>query len=57
MACIAGIGFTMSLFIANLAFGEGRLLDISKVGVLAASLLAGLLGTFLLRRAPTPETE
>lgn len=57
VACIAGIGFTMSLFIANLAFGEGRLLDTSKVGVLAASLLAGLLGAFLLRRAPPPETE
>jgi NhaA family Na+:H+ antiporter len=48
---ICGIGFTMSLFIANLAFGEGMLLDMSKIGTLAASLAAGICGSvFLLRR-------
>jgi NhaA family Na+:H+ antiporter len=41
---LAGIGFTMSLFIANLAFGEGTLLDQAKTGVLAASLVAALSG-------------
>jgi NhaA family Na+:H+ antiporter len=48
---LCGIGFTMSLFIASLAFGEGVLLDMSKIGTLAASVGAGLCGSaFLLRR-------
>jgi NhaA family Na+:H+ antiporter len=54
----AGIGFTMALFIAGLAFA-GELLDQAKVGVLGASLLAGILGFALLRgfqpRASRPE--
>lgn len=49
-ACLAGIGFTMSLFIASLGFGEGALLDVAKLGILAASLIAGVLGYALLRR-------
>jgi NhaA family Na+:H+ antiporter len=40
---LAGIGFTMSLFIANLAFGEMALRS-AKVGILSASLLSGLVG-------------
>ena len=47
---LAGIGFTMSLFIANLAFGSGPLLDSAKLGILAASFLAGCTGWLLLRR-------
>jgi NhaA family Na+:H+ antiporter len=48
---LCGIGFTMSLFIATLAFGEGTLLAMSKIGTLAASVGAGLCGSiFLLRR-------
>jgi NhaA family Na+:H+ antiporter len=50
-AWMCGIGFTMALFIANLAFGEGALLDMAKIGILAASLASGLgAGVFLLRR-------
>lgn len=48
---LAGIGFTMSLFIGSLAFGDGALLDAAKVGILAASLLAGLVGWVILRGA------
>jgi Na+:H+ antiporter, NhaA family len=45
---LAGIGFTMSLFIANLAYGAGGELDQAKIGVLAASTVAAVLGlTFL----------
>jgi Na+:H+ antiporter, NhaA family len=48
---LAGIGFTMSLFIAYLAFGEGALLDQAKTGVLAASLVAALAGLAFLHMA------
>ncbi|MCI4678162.1 Na+/H+ antiporter NhaA [Rhodoblastus acidophilus] len=44
---LAGIGFTMSLFIANLAF-DAEALQSAKVGVLAASLISGSLGLALL---------
>ena len=48
---IAGIGFTMSLFIANLAFNSPELLNISKVGILAGSLLSGIVGFIILKSA------
>jgi NhaA family Na+:H+ antiporter len=51
-AWLGGIGFTMSLFIAGLAYGEGPLLALAKVGILAASLVAGIGGYLLLRRLP-----
>jgi NhaA family Na+:H+ antiporter len=41
---LAGIGFTMSIFIATLAFADANLLGAAKLGVLLASLLAALLG-------------
>jgi Na+:H+ antiporter, NhaA family len=46
---LGGIGFTMSLFIAGLAFGEASLLDSAKVGILAASSIAGVAGWLMLR--------
>ena len=46
---LGGIGFTMSLFIAMLAFGEGAVLHQAKIGVMAASVLAAMLGYGLLR--------
>ena len=48
---IAGIGFTMSLFIANLAFNSPELLNISKVGILTGSLLSGIVGFIILKSA------
>jgi NhaA family Na+:H+ antiporter len=45
---LAGIGFTMSLFIVNLAFPTGSFLNNAKVGVLAASLLSGVIGVIVL---------
>lgn len=41
---LAGIGFTMSIFIANLAFVDANLLGAAKLGVLLASLCAAILG-------------
>ncbi len=58
VAAVAGIGFTVSLFIADLAFGDAPVLEsAAKLGVLAASLLAAALGSgFLWRssRVPAP---
>lgn len=48
-ALLCGIGFTMSLFIADLAFGPGQQLDHAKIGILAASAIAGIAGYFLLK--------
>ena len=49
---LAGIGFTMALFIANLAFADAELLSAAKIGVLLASAAAGLLGWLLLYTTP-----
>ncbi len=46
---LAGIGFTVSIFISSLAFDDPAFLLQAKTAVLAASLLAGLLGYFALR--------
>ena len=48
---LGGIGFTMSLFVAGLAFDDAATLDVAKIGVLGASVLAGGVGYVLLRRA------
>ena len=47
---LGGIGFTMALFIAGLAFGDSRSLEAAKMGVLGASALAGVAGYLILRR-------
>jgi NhaA family Na+:H+ antiporter len=46
---LGGIGFTMSLFVASLAFAAPEMLDVAKIGVFAASVAAGVLGFALLR--------
>ena len=51
IAAIGGIGFTVSLFIAELAYEPSAIQDAAKLGVLGASLVAALLGTALLLRA------
>jgi NhaA family Na+:H+ antiporter len=48
-ACLAGIGFTMSLFIAMLAFDQTALVEAAKLGILAGSLLAGIAGAIVLK--------
>jgi len=45
---LGGIGFTMSLFIANLAFGEAPALETAKVGILLASVVSGIAGAIVL---------
>jgi NhaA family Na+:H+ antiporter len=41
---VAGIGFTMALFVAQLAFEPGVMLDTAKAAILAGSLAAALVG-------------
>ncbi|MEX1262856.1 MAG: Na+/H+ antiporter NhaA [Actinomycetota bacterium] len=53
----AGVGFTVALFIAELAFPSGTLLDEAKIGILAASLVAGAGGYAILRAAPSPRVD
>jgi NhaA family Na+:H+ antiporter len=53
---LAGIGFTMSLFISDLAFADSPLLDVAKLGILTASLIAGVAGWSIIRRTSAPRT-
>lgn len=47
VGCVGGIGFTMALFIAQLAFQDPTQLGVAKIAVLAGSLIAGILGIVL----------
>ncbi len=49
VALLAGIGFTVSLLVSDLSFGSHEA-DAAKAGVLAASVLAALLGALVLRK-------
>jgi len=51
VALLAGVGFTMSLFISGLAFSHAEMVDQAKYGILLASLLAGILGVVVLKRS------
>jgi Na+:H+ antiporter, NhaA family len=54
LGIVAGVGFTMSLFIAQLAFDDAQLLSAAKLGVLAASGIAAVLGLVLGRLLLNP---
>ncbi|MGH8951299.1 MAG: Na+/H+ antiporter NhaA, partial [Acidimicrobiia bacterium] len=56
LAAVAGIGFTVALFVASLAFSAPTLNDLAKVGIFAGSLVAGVVGALILSRA-RPATE
>ncbi len=49
--CLAGIGFTMSIFMASLAFDATPYLPVAKGGIILASFISGLLGWLILRGA------
>lgn len=51
LGMLGGIGFTISLFISDLAFKEQLIVDMAKIGIFAASVLSGIAGFALLRFA------
>ena len=59
VGALAGIGFTISLFIAGLAFGDGEMREAASLGVLIASLLAAGIGYAILSSCaePRPKAE
>ena len=57
VALLGGIGFTVALFITELAFQDGTLVEEAKVGIFAASLFAGLAGYGALRLGPGPRQD
>ena len=53
VACLGGIGFTMSIFVDTLSFGEHpesmqQMRDMGKIAILLGSLGAGVLGSLLI---------
>ena len=57
VALLGGIGFTVALFITSLAFADDTLIAHAKIGILAASLVAGVGGWIVLRTASSKETQ
>ena len=53
-ACLAGIGFTMAIFIANLAFANPETLAQAKLAILTASILSTACGAAILMTCPKP---
>ena len=52
VAALGGVGFTVSLFIAPLAYPEAALADSAKIGVLAGSILSAVIGVVILAGGP-----
>jgi NhaA family Na+:H+ antiporter len=57
LSTAAGVGFTVALFVTSLSFDAPATADAAKVGILAGSTIAGVLGYVLLRTAPPATTE
>ena len=57
VACLTGVGFTMSLFIGTLAFDDAELLNGVRLGVLMGSILSGVMGYSLLRIFSKPVAD
>ncbi|NRB05428.1 MAG: Na+/H+ antiporter NhaA [Rhodobacteraceae bacterium] len=58
IACLAGVGFTMSLFIGGLSFADAEMMNQVRLGVLSGSIVSGIIGyTALMMAAPATETE
>ncbi len=56
IAAVAGVGFTVALFVASLSFDDPAQTDAAKIGILGASVIAGALG-YLALRFPRPRVR
>jgi NhaA family Na+:H+ antiporter len=56
VSILAGVGFTMSIFISDLAFKSAELISQAKIAIIVASLLSGIVGFMILRRALSHKT-
>ena len=56
-AVLAGVGFTMAIFVANLAFVDAATITIAKAAILTASLVAGIAGFLILFLQAKKEPE
>lgn len=54
LSAVAGIGFTVSLFVAGLAFADPHQIDLAKVGIFIGSFIAGVIGSGILLFAKKP---
>lgn len=52
VACLGGIGFTMSIFIDNLAFSDPSMVATGKIAILTASILAAIIGSAIISTSP-----
>jgi NhaA family Na+:H+ antiporter len=57
VACLGGIGFTISLFVAELAFADSPLGNAARVGILVGSVIAGAVGYAVLRATLPPPRD
>jgi len=60
IACLAGVGFTMSLFIGSLSFADPAMMNEVRMGVLSGSILSGIIGyaaLMIASRSPEPVAE
>ena len=57
VSLLGGLGFTMSLFIVNLAYTDASFIAASKMGVIIGSLIAGVLGYLVLRFSLKPKKQ
>ena len=53
VACLAGVGFTMSLFVGGLSFEDPALMNQVRLGVLSGSVVSGIMGYAALMMAPS----
>ena len=56
LSCLGGIGFSMSLFISNLAFASPLLLNQAKIGIIMASIMSAIIGVLVLKRFSATES-
>jgi Na+/H+ antiporter NhaA len=55
VAMTAGIGFTVAIFVANLAFDDEEVIELAKLGIMLASVVAAVVGYLVLRMTGNDE--